>query len=157
MYQIGDKVTHPMHGAGTIKTIIRQKSGGVVRHFFVLTLLCGGMELFVPCESCDKIGLRPIMSREAALELLRSLPQFCCTEDGNWNQRYRINMERLRSGDPRQTALIVKSLHGREQFRHLSNGERKMLMTARQVLLSELALSLECSIEEAERQLSKAI
>ena len=157
MYQIGDKVTHPMHGAGTIKSIIRQKSGGEVRPYFVLTLLCGGMELFIPCESCEKTGLRPVLSREAALELLLKLPTCNCEEGGNWNQRYRINMERLRSGDPMQTALIVKSLHGRELSKQLSSGERKMLLTARQVLVSELALSLACSLEEADLQLSKVI
>ena len=157
MYQIGDRVTHPMHGAGTIKSIIRQKSGGEVRPFFVVTLLCGGMELFVPCESCDMIGLRPVLSREAALELLHKLPEICCTEDGNWNQRYRVNMERLRSSDPLQTALVIKSLHGRELSKRLSNGERKMLTTAQQILVSELALSLDCSMEEAARQLAMAI
>ena len=157
MYQVGDRVTHPMHGAGTIKSIIRQKSGGEVRPFFVVTLLCGGMDLFIPCESCDTVGLRPVLSQQAALELLHKLPEVSCTEGGNWNQRYRVNMERLRSSDPLQTALIIKSLHGRERSKRLSNGERKMLTTARQVLVSELALSLECSMEEADRQLSMVI
>lgn len=157
MYQIGDKVTHPMHGAGTVSAIIRQKSGGEVRPFYVLTLLCGGLEVYVPCESCEKIGLRPVISVEEARAVLEQLQETPCESGGNWNQRYRENMERLRSGKPLQTALVVKSLHQREAKRTLSTGERKMQATARQVLVSELALSLGCTAEEADALLTAAL
>ena len=100
MYHIGDRVAHPMHGAGTICAIQEQRCGGERRSYYVLCLLCGGLRLMIPCDAWEKAGLRPVLSREAAGELVRRFALLDPGEQPNWNQRYRENMLRIRSGDP---------------------------------------------------------
>ena len=81
------------------------------------------------------------------------LQSFAALEDvpiGNWNQRYRENMERLKSGQPRQVAVVIKNLLHREAQKHLSTGERKMLNTALQILATELACVMEMDLADAE-------
>ena len=67
----------------------------------------------------------------------------CSEESDNWNQRYRDNLDRLRSGDIMVVADVVKCLMKRDRDRGLSAGERKMYLTARQVLVAELAAATE--------------
>ena len=150
MYHIGQCVTHSMHGAGTISGIIEQRPDGQTKLYYILTLMKGGLQLYIPCDGCEKAGLRPIMTQQEAQELLQSFSALEAEPVGNWNQRYRENMERLKSGQPRQVAVVVKSLLLRETQKHLSTGERKMLNTALQILSSELALVLGLTFAEAE-------
>ena len=150
MYHIGQCVTHPMHGAGTISGMIEQRPDGRAKMYYILTLLKGGLQLYIPCDSCEKAGLRPVMTRQETDALLQSFGALATDPVGNWNQRYRENMERLKSGQPRQVAIVVKSLLQREAQKHLSTGERKMLNTALQILSSELALVMEIDLAEAE-------
>lgn len=157
MFHIGQYVTHPMHGAGTISGMIEQRPEGKPRMYYVLTLLKGGLQLYIPCDGCQKAGLRPIMTRQEAEGLLQSLSAVEADGAVNWNQRYRENMERLKSGRPGQVAVVIKSLTLRDGQKHLSTGERKMLSTAWQILSSELALATECTLEEAEGCLRVAL
>ena len=144
MYHIGDRVAHPMHGAGTICAIQEQRCGGERRSYYVLCLLCGGLRLMIPCDAWEKAGLRPVLSREAAGELVRRFALLDPGEQPHWNQRYRENMERLKTGDPRQVAVVIRTLQRREKTgrRSLPTGERKMLNVAKKILVSELSLAL---------------
>ena len=157
MYHIGQYVTHPMHGAGQISGEIQQRSAQGPKMYYILTLQQGGLQLYIPCDGCEKAGLRPTITRQEAESLLRTLPALSVENNANWNQRYRENMEHLRSGDPRRVAMVIKSLQAREADRTLSTGERKMLTTARQILLSELSVALECTPQEAENLLRSAL
>lgn len=157
MFCIGQQVTHPMHGAGTINGMIEQRPDGRARMYYVLTPVRGGLELYIPCDGCEKAGLRPIMTPAEAEIFLHKLPELVVEASANWNQRYRENMERLKSGEPRQVAVVIKSLLQREQHKRLSTGERKMLNTAVQILVSELALAENCSVEAAEQMLTAAL
>ena len=150
MYHIGQCVTHPMHGAGTISGMIEQRPDGHPKMYYVLTLMKGGLQLYVPCDGCEKAGLRPVITRQEADLLLQSFAALETEAGGNWNQRYRDNMDRLKSGQPGQVAVVIKSLLQREAQKHLSTGERKMLNTALQILASELALVIELDLAEAE-------
>lgn len=150
MYHIGQCVTHPMHGAGTISGMIEQRPDGHPKMYYVLTLMKGGLQLYVPCDGCEKAGLRPVITRQEADLLLQSFASLETESGGNWNQRYRDNMDRLKSGQPGQVAVVIKSLLQREAQKHLSTGERKMLNTALQILASELALVIELDLAEAE-------
>ena len=157
MYHIGQNVTHPMHGAGKISGMIEQRSAQGPRMYYILTLQQGGLQLYIPCDGCEKAGLRPTITRQEAESLLRALPALTEENNTNWNQRYRGNMEHIRSGDPKQVALVIKSLMAREARKQLSTGERKMLTAARQILLTELAVALDCTDQEADRLLRTAL
>ena len=157
MFQIGDKVVHPMHGAGIVDSIVQKKVNGVMREYYVLKLPVRAMVVMVPTENCEEIGVRPIVDREHADRVLAAIPDIQVEMTQNWNRRYRENMERLKSGDLLEVARVVKGLTVRDTARGLSTGERKMLHSARQILISELVLSKSLSYEAVERELDTAL
>lgn len=101
--------------------------------------------------------MRLLYDRERMDAVLSAIPSLTVEEERNWNRRYRENMARLKSGDLTEVARVVKSLMRREAARGLSTGERKMLHSAKEILLSELAMVREIGYQEAERLLDGAV
>jgi CarD family transcriptional regulator len=130
-----------MHGVGIIEDIQEQEILGKSARYYVLRFLIGKMTAMVPVSSAESVGLRNVIPRDECERVISYLGEPSCRESENWNQRYRENLEKLRHGDVYGVADVVKSLNKRESDRGLSAGERKMLMTARQVLSAELAAS----------------
>ena len=156
MYQIGDKIVHPMHGAGVIDEIVSKKMNGVTRDYYNLKLPTGTMMVLIPVDHSDEIGVRPIIDAKRADEIIEILRSIEVDMTQNWNHRYRENMIRLKSGDLMEVARVVKSLMLRESARGLSTGERKMLHSAKQILISELVLAKECSYQMMEICIAEA-
>ena len=157
MFHVGDKIVHPMHGAGVIDSIVTKKVNGVVRDYYILKLPVGGMLVMIPTENSDEIGVRPIVDPDQADQVINALPGIEVDTDPNWNRRYRENMLRLKSGDILEVARVVKSLMLRDGGRGLSTGERKMLHSAKQILISEIVLSESASYEEVESRINRAV
>lgn len=157
MFQVGDKIVHPMHGAGVIDEITTKKINGVTRDYYILKLPVGGMLVMIPTESSEEIGVRPVMAAGEADKLLEALPGIAVESDPNWNKRYRENMARLKSGDLLEVARVMKGLMLRDGERGLSTGERKMLHSARQILISEIVLSEGSSYEAVEQRIDLAL
>ncbi len=126
MFQVGDMVCYPMHGVGTVEAIQEQSILGETNQYYLLRFLMGRMTALVPVKN-------------KVVEYLKSGD--CSMESDNWNQRYRENLDKLKQGDALVVADVVKCLMKRDQERGLSAGERKMYMTARQVLVAELCAS----------------
>ena len=103
-------------------------------------LRSGDTELFLPVDGCGRLGIRPVCSRERAERFLDGLDAITCSESKSWNQRYRENMQHIRSGDLCEVAQVIKSLSVRDRARGLSTGEKKMLEQAMQILESELCV-----------------
>lgn len=154
MFQVGDKIVHPMHGAGIIESIVTKKVNGVVRDYYTLKLPERAMLVMIPVENCTEIGVRPIVACEFAAEVLNSFSTLQVELTQNWNRRYRENMDRLRSGDLLEVARVVKGLMLRDSKHGLSTGERKMLHSAKQILISEIVLSTGNGYEEVERRIN---
>lgn len=157
MFQIGDKIVHPMHGAGVIDSIATQRVNGVVRDYYVLKLPVGGMQVMVPTENSAEIGVRPIVAAGKAEEIIVALRDIQVENDSNWNRRYRENMLRLKSGDLMEVARVMKGLILRDEKKGLSTGEQKMLHSAKQILISEIVLSQNASYEEIEGRINMAL
>ena len=157
MFQVGDKIVHPMHGAGVIDSIVTKKVNGVVRDYYIMKLPMGGMLVMIPTQNSEEIGVRPIVGPDEADRVIASIPEIKVDMTANWNQRYRENMLRLKSGDLTEVARVVKGLAQRDGVRGLSTGERKLLHSAKQILISELVLSQECSYEEMEARINSAL
>ena len=157
MFHIGDKVVHPMHGAGTIDDIVDRTVNGTTRRYYSLKLPKSGMLVMIPTESIDAIGVRPVMGAAEAEAVLEAIPSIQVDMTSNWNQRYRENVLRLKSGDLLEVARVVKGLMLREGERGLSTGERKMLHSAREILVSELVLAGISSYEEVEKRIDQAL
>ena len=156
-FRVGDRIAHPMHGAGVIDSIVTKRINGQDRDYYVLKLPTGGMMVMVPVETCEAIGVRPIVNPAEAEEILGAIPGIQVEMTSNWNNRYRENMLRIKSGDLMEVASVVKGLMQRDRERGLSTGERKMLHSAKQILISEIVLSESSSYEEVEARLDSAM
>ena len=141
MYTIGDRIVHPMHGAGIIEDIVSRRINAAVREYYVFRVPTGSVEVLIPVEGCDSLGVRPVIDRPEAEALLADFAALDVEPSANWNRRYRDNMDRLRSGKPTEVARVVRCLMLREYNHTLSSVERRMLISAKQILLSELALA----------------
>lgn len=157
MFREGDKIVHPMHGAGIVESIVEQKVNGVTREYYVLKLPVRSMVVMIPTENSREIGVRPIIDSAQADRILAQLPGIQVDFDQNWNRRYRENMERLKSGDLLEVARVIKGLMLRDGERGLSTGERKMLHSAKEILISEIVLSQCVSYEDVEERINKAL
>ena len=157
MFRIGDKIVHPMHGAGIVDQIVTRKVNGVLRDYYSLKLPLGDMLVMIPTESCGEIGVRSILSGDETERVLGKIPDLQVEMDTNWNHRYRENMERLKSGDLLEVARVIKGLMWRDREKGLSNGERKMLHSAKQILVSEVVLVEGHTYPDAEQRIEQAM
>ena len=140
-FKIGDKVVYPMHGAGVIEAIEEREILGETRNYYVINIPTGDMQVLVPMDNVDNIGLREIIGATEAEMVLDKMRNYELEEGVNWNKRYRVNLDKIKTGDIYEVADVVRSLMLREDDKGLSAGERKMLESARQMLISELALA----------------
>lgn len=157
MFCVGDRIAHPMHGAGIIESIVSRKVGGQERDYYVLKLPVGDMLVMIPIESSDAIGVRPIVPPVEAERIISAFAQLEVNMTQNWNKRYRENMQRIKSGDLMEVAAVIKGLMLRDTDRGLSTGERKMLHSAKQILISEIVLAESSSYEEVEERINLAV
>lgn len=149
MFDIGDKVVYPMHGAGIIEGIEEREILGQVKKYYVMRMPIGEMKVMIPLENVEEIGIREIVDDVAVDRVLSVLGESETDSSTNWNQRYRNNMNKMKSGDIYEVAYVVRSLMVREIAKGLSSGERKMLDQAKQILVSELSLANNIGSDEA--------
>lgn len=158
MYKVGDKVVYPMHGAGVIEAIEEKEVLGERRQYYILRLPVGDMKVMIPISgSGNGIGLREVIDDDGVEKVMSILGEESTTMSGNWNRRYRANLEKIKSGDIYKVAEVVRNLFKRDKEKGLSSGERKMLESARQILLSELVLAVEVEEEKAQTLIEKAL
>ncbi len=154
MYKIGDKIVYPMHGAGVIEAIEEREVLGETQQYYIMALPIGDMRVMIPMSAMDSLGLRQIIDDEGANRVIQILAGEESKMSQNWNRRYRANMEKIKSGDIFLVAEVVRNLTLRDRDKGLSTGERKMLETARQILVSELVLARGLTEEEVDELLA---
>ncbi|MGE5558392.1 MAG: CarD family transcriptional regulator [Bacillota bacterium] len=138
MFNIGDKVVYPMHGAGEIEAIEEKEVLGNRQKYYIMKLPLGDMKLMIPIRDNGESGLRQIIPELEADKVLGILKEKSTDMPTNWNHRYRANMEKIKSGNIYEVAEVVRNLSLRDRDKGLSTGEKKMLECARQILVSEL-------------------
>lgn len=157
MFKVGDKVVYPMHGAGVIEAIEEREVLGERRQYYILRLSLGEMKVMIPVESEQIVGLREVIDGQDIEEVLKILKNKKKVGNIAWNRRYRANLEKIRSGNIYQVAEVVSSLSWREKEKGLSTGERRMLESARQILISELVLVRNTEKKQVESWLEKLL
>ena len=157
MFRIGDLVAHPMHGAGVIDAIVQEKVAGSTQEYYVFKMPVGGLLLKIPVANSETIGLRTIITPEEAEALIAGIPSLEVESSANWNKRYQENLQRLKSGDLREVSRVIKGLMTRDTRRGLSTGERKMLQTAKRILISEIVLTEQVDYEAVETRVDCAM
>lgn len=141
MFNLGDKVVYPMHGAGVIETLESKEILGEVKSYYVLKMPIGEMKLMIPVDNVNNIGLRNIIDKSLVEGVYGILRQAAVLNDSNWNKRFRDNMIKMKTGDIFEVAQVVRDLTYRDKEKGLSTGEKKMLVSAKQMLVSEISLS----------------
>ena len=159
MFNIGDKVVYPMHGAGTIESIEEKEMLGNSENYYIIKMPVGGMKLMVPTEKADDIGIREISQKDVSEKVFSVLqkPKDPYIHDSNWSKRYNCNVEKIKSGNILDVAEVVRELSHRHIERGLSIGEKKMLNTAKDILLSEMVLSQNLTQQNLDAMIEETI
>lgn len=150
MFNIGDKIVYPMHGAGVIESIEEKEILGCKQNYYIVRMPIGDMKVMIPTENVDDIGIREIVGENEVDKVFDVLKEKSICSTINWNKRYRENMLKIKSGDIYEVAEVVRTLMIRDKEKGLSTGEKKMLNNARQILISELVLVKNTTPKEIE-------
>ena len=150
MYNIGDKIVYPMHGAGVIESIEEKEILGNKQKYYIMKMPIGDMKVMIPMASVEEIGIRQVIDQKQAEGVIQIFQCDKTDMSSNWNKRYRENMVKIKSGNIFEVANVVKNLMCRDKEKGLSTGERKMLNSAKQILISELVLAKDMQQEEVE-------
>ena len=154
-YQVGDMVVYPRHGAAKVEAITERTVKGVTREYLQLSVLSSdGLVINVPVENAKKVGVRDIVSGSEVAKVFEILQTPIIEKEMNWSRRYKLNVEKIATGDVNKIAEVVRDLAQRDVDEHgLSAGEKRMLTKARAILTSEIALSEKIDETEAQRLL----
>ena len=149
MFNVGDYIVYPMHGAGKIDAIEEKDILGEKQSYYILKMP-GEVKVMVPTNKAEQIGVRNIIDKSSADKVFEILEEDQTEMAMNWNKRYRDNMDKMKSGDIYEVADVVRNLSFKQKEKGLSTGEKKMLTNAKQILVSELVLAEHSSYEEME-------
>ena len=156
MFNIGDKVVYPLHGAGIIEAIVEKAILDEKQSYYIIKMP-GEVKVMVPTSKAEDVGVRNIIDQEGALKVIKVLEEESTEMSTNWNKRYRDNMERMKSGDIFEVAEVVRNLTFKQKEKGLATGEKKMLTNAKQILVSELVLAEDLSKENVEKMIDERI
>ena len=156
MFNVGDKIVYPMHGAGTIDAIEEKDILGEKQNYYIIKMP-GEVKVMVPTNKAEEVGVRNIINKEEASKVMSVLGENETEMSQNWNKRYRDNMDKMKSGDIYEVADVVRNLSFKQKEKGLSTGEKKMLNNAKQILVSELVLAEHASEEEVEKMIDNKI
>ncbi|MCA9552389.1 MAG: CarD family transcriptional regulator [Myxococcales bacterium] len=149
-FQVGDKAVYPAHGVAEVTGIESHEVGGDKQTFYILRILDNGVKVMIPTGTN---GLREIMSPSEVEEVFDVLQKKeISVESTTWNRRYREYKDKIDSGDPKQIAEVLRDLFLLKTDKDLSFGERKMLDTAKSLLVKELSIARDLSEDEVEAQ-----
>ena len=129
---------------------------GETQSYYILKMP-GGVKVMVPTAKAEQVGVREIIDKSSADKVFNILLKDETEMDKNWNKRYRDNMDKLKSGDIYEIADIVRNLSFKQKEKGLSTGEKKMLVNAKQILVSELVLAEKSNTEEIEERVDNNI
>ena len=152
MFDVGQMAVYPAHGVGVIESIESRKVGESEQAFYVMKILKNDMVIMIPTATSKNVGLRSIISPKEVNEVFDIL-QEKDVEIGTqtWNRRYREYMEKIKTGSVFEVAAVLRDLYLLQEDKDLSYGERKMLDTAKSLLVKELSIANqtdECKVEE---------
>jgi CarD family transcriptional regulator len=156
VYTKGDKVVHPRHGAAVIECLIDLETSGERLTYFKLRLP-RGLTVMIPVNSADEVGIRGVLGSEGLDALFDLLRQEEGPTPSTWTQRHKLNLAKVHSGDLYQGAEVIRDLSHLRRRAHLSTSEQRMLAHARENLISELAFTLDVTLEDAEAALDAAL
>ena len=155
MFNKGDKIVYPLYGAGIIEDLEEKEIDGIHQLYYVLRIPVGNLKIMISASKAKGLGIREIYGKDEIVRVISQVINVPIDMPENWNQRYKENMERIKSGKLEEVALVFRNLRERERERGLSTAEKKMMTTAKQIILSELILSQDVEKDCAEDILTR--
>jgi CarD family transcriptional regulator len=156
-FKIGDKAVYPAHGVVEVVGVDTKEINKTVCSFYVLRVLENEMQIMVPKQKADQVGLRPVVSAQEANEVFDVLrDQDVHIDKQTWNRRYRGFMEKIKTGSLFDVAEVYRDLFRLKSTKNLSFGERRMLDTARTLMVKELAVARKWTEAKVEQELERA-
>jgi len=156
MFKVGDLAVYPAHGVGLIERIESQKISDCRQDFYVMRILDNGMIIMIPTNNVENVGLREIIEPTEVPKLYSILKKRDVPIDNQtWNRRYREYMDKIKTGSVFEVAEVYRDLLILKIEKDLSFGERKMLDTARNLLVKEISLAKKVGEEQVEEELDK--
>ena len=149
MFEVGDKVVYPHHGAGTVVTKEKRIVLGEEREYLTIKILHNDMTVNVPCENAEKVGLRWVIDEQMVEIVVGALTGVSTEMPKNWNRRFKHNRDKMKTGDILELAEVVRNLALRDHDKGLSTGEKQMYVKAKKILASELMYAKAMSEDEA--------
>ena len=156
MFNVGDNIVYPMHGAGVIHSIEKKNILNEEQEYYIIAMP-GEVKVMVPTANAEQIGVRSIINQNEVQKVFNVLEDNETEMSNNWNKRYRDNMDKMKSVDIFEIADVVRNLSFKQKEKGLSTGEKKMLNNARQILISELVLAEKKPQEEVEQLVDSKI
>lgn len=154
MFKKGDLAVYPAHGVGIIETIESQEISGCRQDFYIIRILDNNMKIMVPTQNVENVGLREIIGHKEVSKLYSILKKRDIVVDNQtWNRRYREYMDKIKTGSVFEVAEVYRDLLMLKEEKDLSFGERKMLDTARTLLVKEISLAKKVAEEQIENDL----
>lgn len=158
MFKIGDIAVYPGHGVGSIESIeAREISGGAIQKFYIIRVLGSGATIMVPVDNEKAVGLRKVVNKGATLKVYEVLKERSdmSIDKQTWNRRYREYMEKVKTGCVVEVAKVFRDLYLLKTDKELSFGERRMLDTAKNLLVKELSIARRQTEEKIEAEIHK--
>ena len=158
MFNIGDIAVYPGHGVGNIESIeAREISGGATQRFYIIRVLGSGATIMVPVDNEKAVGLRKVVNKDTVLKVYEVLKERSdmSADKQTWNRRYREYMEKVKTGCAVEVAKVFRELYLLKTDKELSFGERRMLDTAKNLLVKELSIARRWTEERIEAELHK--
>lgn len=157
MFEIGDKIVYPNHGAGVIDSIETKEFLGKEKEYYILKMPIGSMDISIPISNIDKMNIRDVIGKKEGDEILKILDEAPTEMNDNWNVRYRENQEILKTGDIYKIAEMVRNLAILDKEKGLSTTEKKLLNRARRIMASELVMAGSLETQKAEEMIDESI
>lgn len=148
MFSIGQNIVYPMHGAGVVEAIESKEIGGKAHDYYKVRIFNGNINLLVPVDNAGGVKMRDVVANEIANDIVTCLEKYKNESDIPWNKRYKINVDRLKTGDIAQVAGVFIDLIVREKTHGLSTSDRKMFVLTKNILCSELSVALDVPCDE---------
>ena len=157
MFKIGDRVVYPMHGAGVVKDVVVKDIMGKKEEYLIIMMPIRNIKISVPVENAQNIGVRDVIDIQELKEVYDVLKGNKSKMSVNWNKRYRENLEKLKKGDVLEVAEVVRNLSIMDKNKGLSTGEKKMLNSAKKILISEMVIVENDIYASVEKKIENAI
>jgi CarD family transcriptional regulator len=155
MFKVGDKAVYPAHGVGVIEAVEHRDISGTTQSFYILRLLGNDMRVMVPTSKAESVGLRKIINKDKVARVYEILRDRKVEIEGQtWNRRYREYMDKIKTGSVFEVAEVLRDLCVLRHAKDLSFGERRMLDTARSLLVKELSIAKNMEEKQVEQDIN---